>query len=345
MNLRRLLAGLALAAASLAAGGLALDRAFPPDLVALPRAVDARPSTPTAACCAPSRRPTANGGSRPRSTTSIRSISPCSKPTRIAASTITGASIRWPRRVPPSNGSRAAASCRAPRPFPCRPPACSSRGRAALLTKAIQSARALQLEWRYSKREVLAIYLTLAPMGGNLEGVRAASFAYFGKEPKHLNAAEAALLVAIPQSPERAPARPLAGQSRRPRAIACWCAAWSTASSTASLFDKAASRPVPNRRLAMPMHGAASRGMAGRPVARRDRADDAALRIAERAQPARRSRSAASFADRARDRHRGDRQPQRRRRGVAGRLGLFRPRRPGRPGARASLARLGAEAA
>ncbi|MBU1801402.1 MAG: transglycosylase domain-containing protein [Actinobacteria bacterium] len=38
-------------------------------------------------------------------------------------------------------------------------------------TKALQSARALQLEWRYSKREVLAIYLTLAPMGGNLEGV------------------------------------------------------------------------------------------------------------------------------------------------------------------------------
>ena len=43
----------------------------------------------------------------------------------------------------------------------------------------------------------------LAPMGGNLEGVRAASLAYFGKEPRQLSAAEAALLVAIPQSPER----------------------------------------------------------------------------------------------------------------------------------------------
>ncbi len=40
-------------------------------------------------------------------------------------------------------------------------------------------------------------------MGGNLEGVRAASLAYFGKEPRQLSAAEAALLVAIPQSPER----------------------------------------------------------------------------------------------------------------------------------------------
>ena len=97
------------------------------------------------------------------------------------------------------------------------------------VTKAIQAARALQLEWRYSKREVMAIYLTLAPMGGNLEGVRAASFAYFGKEPKQLSAAEAALLVAIPQSPERRrPERsPAAGAGRR--ATACWRAGWSTA--------------------------------------------------------------------------------------------------------------------
>ena len=35
-------------------------------------------------------------------------------------------------------------------------------------------------------------------MGGNLEGVRSASFAYFGKEPRHLSVAEAALLVALP---------------------------------------------------------------------------------------------------------------------------------------------------
>ena len=53
-------------------------------------------------------------------------------------------------------------------------------GPRSLATKFLQSARALQLEWRYSKREVLGIYLTLAPMGGNLEGARAASFAYFG---------------------------------------------------------------------------------------------------------------------------------------------------------------------
>lgn len=58
------------------------------------------------------------------------------------------------------------------------------------------------LERRLSKAQILELYLNLAPFGGNLEGVRAASFAYFGKEPKRLTPAEAALLVAIPQAPE-----------------------------------------------------------------------------------------------------------------------------------------------
>jgi len=69
--------------------------------------------------------------------------------------------------------------------------------------KAFQLIRAVQLEERYSKDEILSLYLTLAPMGGNLEGVRAASLSYFGKEPKNLDLAESALLVALPQSPAR----------------------------------------------------------------------------------------------------------------------------------------------
>jgi penicillin-binding protein 1C len=69
--------------------------------------------------------------------------------------------------------------------------------------KLIEMARALQLEMRHAKPEILAIYLTLAPFGGNLEGARAASLAYFGKEPRRLTEAEAALLVALPQSPEQ----------------------------------------------------------------------------------------------------------------------------------------------
>jgi len=73
----------------------------------------------------------------------------------------------------------------------------------SLAAKLYQMARALQLEERLSKDRILSLYLTLAPFGGNLEGVRAASLAYFGKEPRRLSLAEAALLVALPQSPER----------------------------------------------------------------------------------------------------------------------------------------------
>lgn len=69
--------------------------------------------------------------------------------------------------------------------------------------KLRQIARALQLEAQLSKDEILRLYLRMAPFGGNIEGVRAASLAYFGKEPRHLSAGEAALLVALPQSPER----------------------------------------------------------------------------------------------------------------------------------------------
>nr|WP_325261997.1 penicillin-binding protein 1C [uncultured Rhizobium sp.] len=68
--------------------------------------------------------------------------------------------------------------------------------------KLLQIARAIQIERRLDKQEILELYLTYAPYGGNLEGVRAASLAYFGKEPGRLTVAEAALLVALPQSPE-----------------------------------------------------------------------------------------------------------------------------------------------
>jgi penicillin-binding protein 1C len=72
-----------------------------------------------------------------------------------------------------------------------------------LAGKIVDIIRAVQLEAHFSKREILAMYLTLAPMGGNLEGVRAASRMYFDKAPGRLSDAEAALLVAIPQSPSR----------------------------------------------------------------------------------------------------------------------------------------------
>lgn len=68
--------------------------------------------------------------------------------------------------------------------------------------KLRQMRVAWALERRLSKDEILGLYLMLAPYGGNLEGIRAATLAYFGKEPKRLTPAEIALLVALPQSPE-----------------------------------------------------------------------------------------------------------------------------------------------
>ncbi len=68
--------------------------------------------------------------------------------------------------------------------------------------KLQQMARAIDLERRFSKDEILTLYLSLAPFGGNIEGIRAASFAYFGKDARRLSHGEAALLVALPQAPE-----------------------------------------------------------------------------------------------------------------------------------------------
>jgi len=92
----------------------------------------------------------------------------------------------------------------------------------SLSAKLRQAVRAIELERRFDKTQILDLYLTLAPFGGNLEGARAASFAYFGKEPKRLSTAEAALLVALPQSPEmRRPDRfPEAARKARERVLA-----------------------------------------------------------------------------------------------------------------------------
>jgi penicillin-binding protein 1C len=72
----------------------------------------------------------------------------------------------------------------------------------SLAAKLQQMARAIDLERQFSKDEILSLYLSLAPFGGNIEGIRAASFAYFGKDARRLSHGEAALLVALPQAPE-----------------------------------------------------------------------------------------------------------------------------------------------
>lgn len=67
--------------------------------------------------------------------------------------------------------------------------------------KLRQILRALQLEWRLDKNEILTLYLNHAPMGGPLAGVGMGSQQWLGKSPEHLTQAEAALLTALPRAP------------------------------------------------------------------------------------------------------------------------------------------------
>ena len=76
---------------------------------------------------------------------------------------------------------------------------------------------ALRLETRHTKQELIEIYFNLVPYGGNIEGVGAASWMYFGKGPERLSLAEAALLAAIPRSPEETRPDRFPQQAKRAR--------------------------------------------------------------------------------------------------------------------------------
>jgi penicillin-binding protein 1C len=121
-----------------------------------------------------------------------------------------------------------------------------------LAAKLRQIVRALEIERVMSKDDVLALYLGLAPYGGNIEGIRAASLAYFGKEPRHLSLGEAALLVALPQSPElRRPDRWRANaRAARDRVLDRFAA---TGAAPADEIALAKAEPVPSARHRMPM--------------------------------------------------------------------------------------------
>lgn len=75
--------------------------------------------------------------------------------------------------------------------------------RRTLAGKLQQVFRTFQLEWHLSKTDILQLYLNIAPFGGTIEGVQAASFTYLEKSAKSLSRAEAALLAVLPQAPTR----------------------------------------------------------------------------------------------------------------------------------------------
>ena len=72
-----------------------------------------------------------------------------------------------------------------------------------LTGKLKQIFRTFQLELHYSKKEILTLYINHAPYGGTIEGIGAASWSYFGKQPKELTRSEAVLLAVLPQAPSR----------------------------------------------------------------------------------------------------------------------------------------------
>jgi penicillin-binding protein 1C len=134
-------------------------------------------------------------------------------------------------------------------------------GTRSITGKLRQIAIARALERRLDKDAILDLYLTLAPYGGNIEGVRAATLAYFGKEPARLTTAEAALLVALPQAPEaRRPDRdPDAARAARDRVLDRVAAAGAI---TAEAAAAAKRERMPTARRAFPMLAAHTAGRA-----------------------------------------------------------------------------------
>ena len=126
------------------------------------------------------------------------------------------------------------------------------RGSRSIPAKLRQIVRAIEIERTLGKEEVLALYLNLAPYGGNIEGVRAASLTWFGKEPRRLSLGEAALLVALPQSPEnRRPDRSVeAARQARNRVLDRFAELGTVPADEIAL---AKSEPVPAARRPMPM--------------------------------------------------------------------------------------------
>ncbi len=117
-----------------------------------------------------------------------------------------------------------------------------------LRSKLIEMARAIQLQARFGKQGILDIWLTLAPYGGNLEGVRAGALAWFGIPPEALEPAQAALLVAIPRRPEAL--RPDRHAARaailRERVLAV--------GARAGLFEQVERAEIPTTRIKLPRH-------------------------------------------------------------------------------------------
>ena len=152
----------------------------------------------------------------------------------------------------------------------------------SLVAKLRQIVRAIEIERALTKDEVLSLYLDLAPYGGNIEGIRAASLVYFGKEPRRLSLGEAALLVALPQSPEaRRPDRSVEAARKARNRVLDQFAALGGVPADEIVLAKA--EPVPAGRGPMPMLAphAADRAITEIPAGERGASDDRCRPAAE----------------------------------------------------------------
>jgi penicillin-binding protein 1C len=126
--------------------------------------------------------------------------------------------------------------------------------------KLFDMFRAIQLDLRLTKREILEEYLSRTPYGGNVEGVETAAWSYFGHGARHLTALEIATLLAVPQGPARyapRPANALRLRARRDEILGKLIAAGvvAPADAVAAIADAAATQP-PDRLRRMPREAA-----------------------------------------------------------------------------------------
>ncbi len=107
--------------------------------------------------------------------------------------------------------------------------------------KLLQILRAVQLTRHYAKDEILEAYLNLAPYGGNIEGIQAASLVYFDKTADQLSLPEALTLAVVPQNPVRRNPATTAGmtklQSARQHLLARWLEIHPQDHSLKAIFD------------------------------------------------------------------------------------------------------------
>jgi penicillin-binding protein 1C len=243
----RWIIGLLVGVAALCGAAWALDRVFPPDMTRFEtraREVTARDGRLLAVWPAP--------GGMWRLRTRAEDVPPHLIELLIAAEdrrfqahpgvdpiALARAAVQWARAGRVVSGgstlSMQAARLLEPRPRTLR-------------SKVIEIARALQLEWRFGKPGVLEVWLTLAPQGGNVEGLRAGALTWFGRPVQGLDVAESALLVAFARRPEatRPDRHPAAAQRARDAVL------HARAPEVATQAELALAGHVPSRRLPFP---------------------------------------------------------------------------------------------